>query len=166
MLFALTLICLLSLATLLIVAALGDVRRYRISNRMNLAIALLALPWWVAQSGADPLMLWSVAWPQLLLAGVVFLLMLLAMHFRLFGGGDAKMLIALAFWFPVDAYLQLLTIMAITGGVLSAGLLIHHRLVPGAVQAPLRRPRVPYGVAIAAGALVPLCQRIVNALVG
>jgi prepilin peptidase CpaA len=156
----------LALATLLIGAALGDVRAYRIPNKLNLAIAGLALPWWLLLSNGDPATLWAIALPQLILVAVLFVVMLLMMHFNLFGGGDAKMLMALGFWFPLDAYLSLLVIMAIAGGLLSAGILLRTRLAATSGAADARKPRVPYGVAIACGGLVQTSQLIVNALVG
>jgi prepilin peptidase CpaA len=154
----------LALATLLIVAALGDVRRYRIPNQLNLAMALLALPWWLVQSGLQLGLLWQIMLPQMLLIGGMFLLMLLAMHYNLFGGGDAKMLLALAFWFPLDAYLSLLTVMALAGGVLSLALLLRQRLASPA-SGTTRKLRVPYGVAIAAGGLLQTSQLIVKSMV-
>jgi prepilin peptidase CpaA len=61
------------------------------------------------------------------------------------GGGDVKLIGALALWFPVTPFIALLTWMAILGGALTLVMLVIHKLRPreGAIE-------VPYGVAIAA----------------
>ena len=67
---------------------------------------------------------------------------------RVMGGGDVKLLTALALWVRPDLFLHLLLIMSLAGGVLTIVLVGWHTI---------RRERdkiaVPYGVAIAFGAL-------------
>jgi len=74
----------------------------------------------------------------------------------LIGGGDAKLLASLALWSGFENILQLLAWVALAGGVLSLAWLCAHsvRMRLGLVSA--RLPEVPYGVAIAAGALIVL----------
>lgn len=141
------------LALLLVVIAVIDVRTFTISNRLNLAIALLAPVYWLAAG----LPLWPGAAIQVAVAAGVFLLLAIPFYMGMMGGGDVKLAAALALWFPPVATLRFLVIMAIAGGVLTLAVLVVHRLRgrPGS-------PEVPYGVAIAFGALVILTQRFLN----
>src|SRR5688500_10634867 len=97
------------LALALVVAAIGDWRRRIIPNWLNAAIALLAIPfWWI--SG---LQLWPEVALQVAIALGVFGLFAIAFHLGAMGGGDVKMVAALALWLPPAAVLQLLVIMSI-----------------------------------------------------
>ena len=69
---AFTQLLLIVLATLLVVAAVIDVRTFTISNRLNLAVALLAPVYWLS----IPLSLWPEVPIQI--AGAVIVLPLIA----------------------------------------------------------------------------------------
>jgi prepilin peptidase CpaA len=73
------------------------------------------------------------------------------------GGGDVKMIGALALWLPGKALLFMLMVMSIIGGVLTLIMMIDHwrRKAPGAVE-------TPYGVAIAMASIVALGEPIFN----
>ncbi|HEX8214006.1 MAG TPA: prepilin peptidase, partial [Allosphingosinicella sp.] len=84
------------LALMLTFAAVGDLRKREIPNWLNGAIAALAIPFW-----------WAVGisvWPdmaiQLGVAAGVFALFALLFNFGFMGGGDVKMIGALALWLP------------------------------------------------------------------
>ena len=98
------------LAILLVVAAVIDVRTFTISNRLNLAVALLAPLYWLAVG----LPLWPDAAVQLAVAA------------------------ALALWFSPASTLQFLVLMSLAGGVLTLGVMIAHRLrkKPGKPEIP------------------------------
>lgn len=140
------------LAVLLVTAAITDIRERIISNRLNAAIAILALPWWavIGLSGGDMLL-------QVLLSGAVLLLFALCFALRMMGGGDVKLLAALALWLPFAKMLVMLEWMAIGGGVLTLAMMIAHRIrkAPG-------KPEIPYGVAIVAAALLILTNDILT----
>ena len=78
------------------------------------------------------------------------------------GGGDAKIFATVALWFGFDHLGDFATLSAIAGGVLTIGLLAFRRLpLPQIVQSQdwlvrLHHPRtgVPYGIAMAAAALM------------
>ncbi|MFL5006475.1 MAG: prepilin peptidase [Microvirga sp.] len=144
---------LVSLAAILVVAAVIDVRTFTISNRLNLTIALLAPVYWM--SVALP------PWPgfaiQLASATAVFILLAAAFYAGLMGGGDVKLAAALALWFPPVATVKFLVLMSIAGGALTLAVLAWHRL-----KQREGKPEVPYGVAIAVGGLVILTQRFLN----
>jgi len=141
------------LALLLVVAAVIDVRTFTISNRLNLAVALMApLYWWSAH-----LPLWPDIGIQVAIAAGVFALLAVAFYAGMMGGGDVKLAAALALWFSPVMTVNFLIWMSIGGGVLTAVVLVLHRTrkKPG-------KPEVPYGVAIAFGGLVILIQRFLN----
>lgn len=141
------------LGLLLLTAAWGDIRSRTIPNWLNAAIALLALPWWWATD--------LTPWPgipiQIGIAAIVFLLFALFFALGAMGGGDVKMLTALAFWLPPIPLMNLLTVMAVAGGVLTLGMLVAHRIrhSPG-------KPEIPYGVAIAFAGLLIFGERYLN----
>ncbi|CAN5486049.1 prepilin peptidase [soil metagenome] len=141
------------LACLLVAAAITDLRARIISNRLNLAIALIApLYWW-----ACGIALWPDVVLQLGLGIGVFSIFAGLFALGMMGGGDVKMLAALALWFPWPVLLLLLMIMAILGGVVTLVTVIHHRFTQGVGQ-----PEVPYGVAISLAALWVVGERYIN----
>ena len=141
------------LAVLLLWAAVVDIRTRTIANGLNLTIALMApLFWWAM--GVD---LWPDAALRVGIAAGVFLLFALAFQMGMMGGGDVKLAAALALWFAPANTLFLIVIMSLAGGVLTAIVMIEHRL-----RKTEGRPEVPYGVAIAFGALWLLAQRFLN----
>ena len=142
-----------TLAVMLLVAAIIDMRTFTISNRLNLAVALLApLYWW-----SIGLPLWPDAAIQLGVAAAVFAVLAGAFYAGMMGGGDVKLAAALALWFSPGSTLKFLVLMSIAGGVLTLMLIVLHRLAkkPG-------RPEIPYGVAIAFGGLWILAQRFLH----
>ena len=133
-----------ALSALLIAAAITDLRARIISNRLNIAIAALAPLWWIA-CGLD---LWPGVAVQLLVCGMVFLLFAALFSMGMMGGGDVKLLAALALWFPWQAVISLLVLMALLGGLVTLVTVIHHRMTRR-----LGQPEIPYGVAISLAAL-------------
>jgi len=140
------------LATLLLVAAVTDIRSRIISNRLNAAIALLAVPWWFAigLGGYDILF-------QLGLAAAVLVVFAICFALGMMGGGDVKLLAALGLWLPLTKMLIMLEIMALGGGLLTIGMVIAHKLrkAPG-------KPEIPYGVAIVAAGLLIVANDILT----
>jgi prepilin peptidase CpaA len=142
-----------ALAAILIVAAVIDVRTFTISNRLNLTVAALApLYWW-----SIPISPWPGVAIQLAAGAAVFLLLALAFFGGMMGGGDVKLAAALGLWFPPAATVKFLVLMSLAGGVLTLAVLGWHRL-----KRREGRPEIPYGVAIAFGALAILAQRFLN----
>ena len=145
-----------ALAIALAAAAVGDLAHRRIANRLNGAIALAApLFWW---AGGQSL---GAVGGQLALA-----LGCLAVSTGLFaigamGGGDVKLLTALALWIRPLWFAQLLVVMALAGGVLALLFVVTRSLSePGAHRAAKAQATVglPYGVAIAVGGLWVLAR--------
>ncbi len=142
-----------ALCMLLIAAAITDLRSRIISNRLNIAIAALAPLWWLA-NGLDP---WPGMAIQLLLGAIVFALFAGLFALGMMGGGDVKLLGALALWFSVQTTLSLLMLMAILGGVVTLLTVVHHR-----VRKKPGQPEIPYGVAISLATLWLIGERYLN----
>lgn len=140
------------LAVLLVTAAVTDIRERIISNRLNAAIAILAVPWWfmIGLSGTEMLF-------QIGLAGAVLVLFGICFALRMMGGGDVKLLAALALWLPLLKMLVVIEWMALGGGLLTLGMVIAHRVrkAPG-------KPEIPYGVAIVGAALLVVSNDILT----
>jgi Flp pilus assembly protein protease CpaA len=146
---------------LLLYVATIDIATRLIRNEICLALALLG----IAAQLASPMQ-----FAQSLIAAAILLLLLSVIHQRgWIGGGDVKLLVALAIGLPLTGAIQLLNITALAGGVLA---LVHvvMRLLPYPKQAPagsslvrrvyaierwrhLRHAPLPYGVAIACGGI-------------
>lgn len=146
-------VCLATLALLLVVAAIGDARRFVIPNWLCAAVALLSLPYWWA-AGAP---FWPGYALQAAFAVAVFAFFAALFAAGLMGGGDVKLLAALALWLPVGRFAEMMVFVALFGGALTLGLLARHRLRrrPG-------RPEIPYGLAIVAGAALILGEPLVK----
>ena len=152
---------------LLLYVATIDIATRLIRNEICLALALLG----IVSQFANPM---QVA--QSLIAATILLLLLLVIYqWGLVGGGDVKLLVALAIGLPLMGVIQLLTITALAGGVLA---LVHvmMRLLPYPRLAPagssfvrrvyaierwrhLRHAPLPYGVAIACGGISSVFSR-------
>jgi prepilin peptidase CpaA len=151
--FTLSDFVLAALGLLLLVVAVIDIRTFTISNKLVLAVALLApLYWW---AGGVPL--WPDASLRIGVAVAVFLVLAVTFYIGMMGGGDVKLAAALALWFPPQTTLVWLVIMSVAGGVLTLAVLIAHK-----VRSREGRPEIPYGVAIAFGGLWLVAQRFLN----
>jgi len=152
---------------LLLYVATIDIATRLIRNEICLALALLG----IAGQLASPM---QVA-QSLIVAAILFLLLFVIYQRGKIGGGDVKLLVALAVGLPLTGVLQLLTITALAGGVLA---LVHlmMRLLPYPKLAPagsslvrrvyaierwrnLRHAPLPYGVAIACGGIWTVFSR-------
>ena len=117
-----------ALAIALLVAAFTDIRRRQIDNWLNATIALAAPAFWWAMG-------WHL-WPDI------------ALQLGMMGGGDVKLLAALALWLPAKPFFELLLIMALAGGVLTVVMGMWHIM-----HRRKDRLKIPYGIAIAAAGL-------------
>jgi prepilin peptidase CpaA len=153
---AFTDLLLVSLAGVLVAAAVIDARTFTISNRLNLTVALAAPAYWLSVSLAP----WPGMAIQLAAGATVFLLLAGAFFAGMMGGGDVKLAAALALWFPPLLTVRFLVLMSIAGGLLTLGILVWHR-----ARRREGKPEIPYGVAIAFGGLAILTQRFLNQFV-
>ncbi|MFG6283712.1 prepilin peptidase [Sphingomonas sp. S6] len=134
------------LAALLLAAGIEDARTREIANGKNAAIALLApLWWWALGLGCTDVGV------QLLVAAIVFGVFVGAFAAGWMGGGDVKMIAAISLWLPLGSLVDMLMVMAVLGGAITVLMMIdqRRRRAFGTIE-------VPYGVAIAAAALLVL----------
>ncbi|WP_222873325.1 prepilin peptidase [Hankyongella ginsenosidimutans] len=124
----------IALCALLLVAAVGDVRRYIIPNRLCLGIALLAPLYWLcfrlhpATPAAAGRQATGAVNRGFRGAGRAFRP---AGH----GGGDVKLMAALALWLPLGAFGHAAYWTALTGAIVAAAVIVRTRLNP---QAPAK----------------------------
>lgn len=146
-------ILLVVLGLILVSAGIEDAHKREIANWKNATIALLAVPWWIAIG----LPLWPGVALQIGIAVGVFALFALAFRFGMMGGGDVKMIGALALWFPFQPLVTMLVIMSLAGGAITLLMLLDKWLRRRSEQ-----PEIPYGIAIAIAALLMLREPILN----
>jgi prepilin peptidase CpaA len=143
-----------ALAIALLIAAFTDLRRRQIDNWLNAAIALGAPLFWLASG----LSLIDIGY-QLALAVVAFAFLAGLFALRAMGGGDVKLLTALALWITPLWFMRLLIVMAIVGGLLT--------LIFGAWHIARRqqgRIAIPYGIAIAFAGLWTIASQYLPTL--
>jgi len=146
-----------SFATLMILSGVADMLARRIPNRLTLSIALLFFPA-ALMTGMPPLVIGLHAGAGLLVLAGGYILFSL----RLIGGGDAKLLAAAALWLGFQGLPMFLMMTVLTGGLLSLAVLawsmvsMHYEIEDATLSRYLKvvRPSVPYGYAIAAGAII------------
>jgi prepilin peptidase CpaA len=141
------------LAVMLLACCWWDLKTRTIPNWLNLAIALGAVAFWIAVG----LPVWPEIALRLAVAFVAFWVFAAAFAMGAMGGGDVKLIAALALWLPWQAVLVLVFLMSIAGGVLTLGYLIRHKLAKRE-----EKLEIPYGVAIAFGGLWLISERFLN----
>lgn len=150
------------LAGLLTAAACQDLARLTISNIFPTLVVLL-FPVWVAVAGPEA---------DIWMNGVNFIITL-GVGLGLFalgwlGGGDVKLFAAIALWFDFSGIVPLVFYVTAAGAVLTLSLMLLRRAVPAGTRSRLewaifeRRGPIPYGVAIAAGAILCIFLQGVN----
>ncbi len=148
-----------ALYTLLLgTAAVFDTWKFVIPNAIAVALVVLFI--------ATALLLpFEMTWMEWLshvgAAAAVFIGGAVLYAFNKMGGGDVKLLTAVAFWAGFEHLVELLLYVAIAGGVLAIGLIVTRKIIMslGAAStnlAKVKLPRilidgeaVPYGLAIA-----------------
>ena len=147
-------LCLLGIVVAMVLAAaVWDLRTRTIPNELNGAVALLAIPFWWATG----MKLWPDVAIQLGIGAALFAVFMGAFALGAMGGGDVKLIGALGLWLPVEAILPLVIIMSLSGGVLTLGMLVRHRLAKHQ-----HKLEIPYGVAIAVGGVWLIGEQFLN----
>lgn len=144
---------------MLIVAGATDVTRRRIPNLLCISLALIFFP--LALAAAMPLWLIGLH----VTTGIILLMVGYGLFaFGWVGGGDAKLLAAAGLWIGFPSVLPFLLLAALAGGVLAAAIGLWFMVsmeasvrsdALGNALSPLA-PDVPYGFALAAGAILTI----------
>lgn len=154
----------------IVAAAVIDFLQLKIPNLIPVVVALAFGVTWGAQIMTDNVVFDEDIKGHLISGGLMFTIMLTLFFLGLFGGGDAKLIPAIALWVGINGLPVFLLITTITGGilaVLSIGLrktnigkriltltIRNENLKTGWCGAMARGENVvPYGIAIAIGAL-------------
>lgn len=152
----------ISVSVLLANAAYRDVRYRLIPNKLTALIAILG----VAHLFVVDDLLFGVG--TLAAAFLILLVTFLLFAGRIIGGGDVKLLTATVLVIGYRDLYSFLVIMAICGALLAIPVIIMRSPLPlylgsrlGSIIATTK-PSVPYGVAIAAGAIATLFLPIFN----
>jgi prepilin peptidase CpaA len=142
-------------ALLLLIAAAEDAMRLRISNVTVLLVIFAASA--AAVIAGVQLGLWQnlVVFVVLLVAGTPLFAA------GKLGGGDVKLLAAVGLWFSIKSAATMLIAVLLAGGVLALVVLVLRAIRwsdAARERAVILRPKggIPYGVAIAAGALIAM----------
>ena len=127
----------------MVAAAIEDAARLRISNITSLIViasAILA----ALLTGLS----WAL-WQNLVVFLIILTLGTAAFSAGWLGGGDVKLFAAVGLWFDFRSALAFTTLVFLAGGVVALGYLLI-----GPLRSGTRKTRqVPYGIAIAVGAL-------------
>lgn len=142
-----------TLGLILVSAGIQDARTREIANWKNAAIALLAPVWW----WANGLAIWPDMAIQLGVSLLVFGFFTGAFALGQMGGGDVKMIGALALWLPAQQLIWMIVLMSLLGGALTLIMVIEKK-----VRRHDRLLEIPYGVAIAIAALMVMYEPIIN----
>jgi prepilin peptidase CpaA len=149
------------LPALMIFAAVSDCASLRIPNWLTglTAVAFFPMAW------ATGMPLAEMAW-HLLAGSILFFAGYALFALRLFGGGDAKLMAAAGLWFGTSGSLNFLIMTAIAGGILAlivaawSAFSLSWEISGSERTLPLRQrlsqwaPKVPYGIALAVGAIL------------
>lgn len=142
------------LAILLIAAAAEDAARLKISNITCLGVFAAAIVA-MALAGVEVAVWQNALVFAVLLAGGTLLFAAGKM-----GGGDVKLLASVGLWCSLNSALTLLPAVFISGGLLALAILLGRVVAPAraAERVAILKPGsgIPYGIAIAAGALITL----------
>lgn len=143
----------IGLAIALIWALIADWRHRTISNRLNAAIALGAPVYWWANGYS----LWPGIGLQIVIAIAVLLFFTLFFALGQMGGGDVKLLTAVALWLPWQETYSLVLLSSILGlGVTAVFWALHRRSGASA------KVEIPFGIAIALAGLWVIGERYFN----
>jgi prepilin peptidase CpaA len=142
-------------------AASIDVRTFRIPNWLTLLVAVLFFPVAIASG-----MGWQDIGMHVIAGVILFFVGFMFFSFGFFGGGDAKLIAAAALWFGTTGTGFFLYGSVVAGGIL-AGAMVLWSMSKYVVQLDLGdlipmirkvKPQMPYGLALAAGAITAIPQ--------
>jgi len=157
----------------MLAAAVSDIRKFIIPNTISIALVIaFFISFYLSGLGFEVLK------NHLLTGGIMLAVGIAMFAFNICGAGDSKLLAAAALWLGWPMFAQALFYIALLGGVLSVGIFLARAIArwfprlsiifpPMARLAATEKLIAPYGVAIAAGAIIAFPKStIFQAIVG
>lgn len=144
----------ISFFALCILAALIDIETLTIPNWLNGWLAFLFVPAAILAAPG-----WETIGWHVLVGAIAFVVSVALFFLGVYGGGDAKFIPGVLLWVGPAGVAPFLVVTALAGGILTIVVIIMRALLPSGyapgfgVATFEDRKGVPYGVAIAAGAL-------------
>ena len=132
-------------ASAMLAAAVEDAARLRISNLISILVIVGAIAAMVIVGPA-----W-LRWQNLAVFVLVLVLGTGAFAAGWLGGGDVKLFAAASLWFDFSSALGFVPLVFLSGGIVAIGYLIAR---PFRRESDRKSRRVPYGIAIAIGAIL------------
>lgn len=131
----------------LVAAAAEDAARYRISN-VTVAVVFVGAICAAILEGPT----WAL-WQNGAVFAALMVLGTFAFSAGWLGGGDVKLLAATALWLDFSSAVWLMILVMVAGGVVAMAYLLSRPLRRRGGDGKIKGTRVPYGLAIAFGAL-------------
>lgn len=155
--------CLLVATGFAIASGIADFKAMNIPNIYSLGIILAFIPAYATDAFSGQGMEFFASWKSHLIAGLVmFAITFVLFSLRMIGAGDSKLATALALWMGLPGLPAFLFYMAITGALLGIATKVMNKrvLAPNApegswiAKAQSGFGGVPYGIALALGAII------------
>ncbi len=137
-------------------AAANDLFTMRIPNEISLVLiaGFFVFAIWIGMPVATVGIHVGIGFAMLVATFMLF-------SFKMFGGGDAKLMAAGALWMGPEQILPFIVYVTVLGGALSVFILFYRKLIPAdamglpgwALRLHEHGSGIPYGIAIAAAAL-------------
>lgn len=158
--------CILGVLGLSAIAAWSDIRAMVIDNIYSLIIAAAFFVCYGVLFLSGKADIFAPLWAHLAAGLVMFLITLILFTLRMLGGADSKIASALTLWVGLKGLPVFLVVMTIIGGILGviSLLLARYPIIKNPqpkswiTRAQNGESKVPYGVAIAGGALAAFMQ--------
>ncbi|PCH99376.1 MAG: hypothetical protein COB76_05900 [Alphaproteobacteria bacterium] len=156
-------------------AAVTDFLKLRIPNIIPVIVTFCFGGAWIANSYFDLTMFEQPLSSHMIVGGVMFIVMVVLFFLKLFGGGDAKLIPAICLWVGLNGLPVFLMITTFVGGLLAILSIIlrktnfGQRVITRLIRYPILQNGwiqalakghnvVPYGIAIACGAIASFCS--------
>jgi prepilin peptidase CpaA len=140
-LWLIVILCLAMLA-----AAVEDAARLRISNTTSLLVLIGAIVAAVIQGPSFDL------WQNVVVLAAILVLGTVAFSAGWLGGGDVKLFAATGLWFDLKSAVSFVALTLLAGGLVAIGYMISRPFRRNSKNT--RNTRIPYGIAIALGAVL------------
>ncbi|MEL6789394.1 MAG: prepilin peptidase [Pseudomonadota bacterium] len=145
----------------LIAAAINDITSFKIPNWISVLL-ISAFPVAAVATGTD----FSFLWQGALLAVGMLIVGFALFAFKIAGGGDGKLLAAVAPWVGFEFLMPFLMVTALAGGAMAIAILMFRQSpimpfygrVPWLMEIHQSKSGIPYGVAIAVGGLTTFSE--------